>query len=367
MSELIAQSLAHHRLNKFYFERWQRDNRVEAPKVIAYLDGGGRPTDSAVTTHYGRALVLAEDARRKLGATPVPGPVPGDKLAFSPPPLSNPVTIQVTNANKQLTLDPAKDYILEVVEKLTNAPGLWIMGGRNVHLIGGHVAMEAPGGGNAYAEHTAVKIRDVDFYAPKAGHVFVEGLLIDGAHTCDGIVTACSLKTVTIQNCRVTVRPRPATLPGIHEDCIQIQGAVGPLRIDKLTGYTVLQGIFIQAHDGQNVGPIDIRRMNTHGAYHSIYQANDSKTGAALTSVIKLTDYHISDSHPQKVFGLDVFPQSDGNGSPGRRAVVSPDGKYLTFEGPYAMSGRIENGGPPGGDFVPAGVAGLGYISPGYA
>lgn len=70
----ITQSIAEHRLNEWYYERWQRDNKVEAPKVITYLDGGARPTDAEVLTHYGKGLLLAEDARREL--TDVPEPVP---------------------------------------------------------------------------------------------------------------------------------------------------------------------------------------------------------------------------------------------------------------------------------------------------
>lgn len=71
----ITRSLTEHRLNEWYFQRWQRDNKIEAPKVLAYLDGGSRPSDSEVLTHYGRGLLFAEDARREL-AVPDPPPPP---------------------------------------------------------------------------------------------------------------------------------------------------------------------------------------------------------------------------------------------------------------------------------------------------
>lgn len=64
--DLVTASIAEHRLNRFYYVRWQNDNPVESAKVIAYLDGGPRPMNADVPTHYGKGLVFAEDARRKL-------------------------------------------------------------------------------------------------------------------------------------------------------------------------------------------------------------------------------------------------------------------------------------------------------------
>ncbi len=51
---------------------YKKDNPTEYSKVIAYLDGGVRP--SGVTTDMGMALLHEEDARRKLLA---PAPPPG--------------------------------------------------------------------------------------------------------------------------------------------------------------------------------------------------------------------------------------------------------------------------------------------------
>jgi len=49
---------------------YKKDNPAEYGKVIVYLDGGARP--SGVTTDMGMALLLEEDARRALGASPPP-------------------------------------------------------------------------------------------------------------------------------------------------------------------------------------------------------------------------------------------------------------------------------------------------------
>ncbi len=56
---------------------YQKDNKTEYDKVVAYLDGGARP--SGVTTDMGMALLLEEDARRKLvpvSPPPPTGPAP---------------------------------------------------------------------------------------------------------------------------------------------------------------------------------------------------------------------------------------------------------------------------------------------------
>ncbi|MBA2706604.1 MAG: glycoside hydrolase family 16 protein [Gemmatimonadaceae bacterium] len=49
---------------------YKKDNPTEYAKVIAYLDGGARPT--GVTTDMGMALLLEEDARRSLVVPPPP-------------------------------------------------------------------------------------------------------------------------------------------------------------------------------------------------------------------------------------------------------------------------------------------------------
>lgn len=89
---LITDSLEEHRLNEWYFQRFQKDNPVLAPLVIGYLDGGPRPTAEQLgANHYALGLVLAEDARRLL-VVPPPDPEPppvnylkilDDKLDFT--------------------------------------------------------------------------------------------------------------------------------------------------------------------------------------------------------------------------------------------------------------------------------------------
>ena len=73
------------------------------------------------------------------GSTGAGAPTP---LTWAPPALTDPIAIDVTNANRRLFLDDARDYQLNVVEPLKRE--LWIEGGRNVVVIGGHITIDEP-------------------------------------------------------------------------------------------------------------------------------------------------------------------------------------------------------------------------------
>ena len=87
---------------------------------------------------------------------------------------------------------------------------------------------------------------------------------------------------------------------------------------------------------------------------------------------IALSDFWLHTDAPWGPFGWWVYPTSVGNTWDGktdmsRIAVVSADGSYLTFTGSSnTISGRINKGRPPGGDFVPRSLVGGSYVSPGY-
>ena len=63
----ITTSISEHRLNAWYYQRFLEHNPVLGPLVLAYLQGGSRPSSSALgENHYALGLVHAEDARREL-------------------------------------------------------------------------------------------------------------------------------------------------------------------------------------------------------------------------------------------------------------------------------------------------------------
>lgn len=84
--ELIEQSLSKLRTAKRFSHTsnsYRKDNPGEYAKVIAYLDGGARPSD--VVTDMGLHAILEEDARRALSGSPPP----------PPPPSGNPVPVGI--------------------------------------------------------------------------------------------------------------------------------------------------------------------------------------------------------------------------------------------------------------------------------
>ena len=281
------------------------------------------------------------------------------RLAWAPPALSNPITIHVTNANRRVFLDDSRDYRLNIVEHLYRE--LWIEGGRNVVVVGGHITINELGSSSSYQDNTAIKVR----YGDPAGTVHLEGLLIDGAYVNDGIVTATN-RNLQVQNVRVE-RVYDMIKNG-HADCMQSQVGVGHLRVDRFTCSTQRQGFFLGDHDGP-IRSADLRRVNLLGApgSHLLWQTTPGFD-------IALSDVWLgiaSDFRAWAPFGYWVYPQRDGKTYAGvidrrRRAVVSRDGKRLWFVG-SRISGVVRKAPPGASDFVTADAVGMAYASPGYA
>ena len=279
-------------------------------------------------------------------------------LQWAPPALSKPITIAVTNANRRLVLDDGRDYRLTIVEPLQRE--LFIDGGRNVVVVGGHITIDQMGSDTSYQDNTAVKIRNGN----PSGTVHVEGLLVDGPYVNDGIAIATT-RDVQIENVRVEAAHD--MIKGGHADCVQIQQGVGDLRMDRFTCSTQRQGIFLGDHDGP-IGSADLRHVNMYaaGGSHLFFQVSGSSPVALHGIWLAIAPGF----RPYAPFGYWVFPQVDGRTLQGdfdrrRRAVVGHHGQRLWFVGSN-ITGIVRKGAPRVGDFVPTGVAGVGYSSPGY-
>jgi hypothetical protein len=259
-------------------------------------------------------------------------------LSWRPPALTSPITVNVSNTNRSLTLDPAKDYIIKFAEVISSG-NLSITGGRNVVLIGGHITVPWRG-----AWPVDGNLRRGLYLKHWTGTMHVEGLLIDGEDLAEAIdVDTRTLgATLQIQNVRVGyVHGRPEesacyTCSGVHHpDIIQNWGGPTYYRIDRLTGSTNYQGLMMQPTQyGYPTVLADFRNMNLVGDGGYLIFRTSSGTD----------DY---------VFRNAWFHKTTGS-------------KYAYPESDPEWSG-FSKGVPPGGDFVPAGVAGMNYVSPGYA
>src|SRR6266508_3551959 len=224
------------------------------------------------------------------------------RLSWTPPQLDHPITVDVSASNHFLRLDPTRDYLVRMpTTKLSVLGGLVIVGGHNVVLVGG--AITIPSWGLVHpTDNRGLYLKN------QTGTVHVEGL-----HERDEVHFSSN-----------------------HPDLIQSWAGPAELRVDRFTGTTDYQGIYLAPQElGERLQPrrIDLRRVNIEtmaSARYLLWQVG--------TAPLRLDDVWIRPS-------------------PGRYEVVWPD------------DGRwdpVVQGDPPGGDFVGAGEAGLGYRSPGY-
>jgi hypothetical protein len=273
-------------------------------------------------------------------------------LAWAPPTLSSPITLDVRNGSNLLFLDTSKDYILRIQEKLVGNPGLYINGGRNVVVIGGTIEMNALGT-SPYWDRTAIKLHN------STGVVHLEGLRLTGAYLSDGIATSAPNATIQLQNIRID---NVQAFGSEHPDCVQAQAGLGRLRVDRLTCRSTLQGIFLSDEAGY-VGSADIRRVNITGTTGSNLFWQRSMGIAVSFSDVWL--------NPPASYatGYMTYPNVSGltydNQPTTRRAVLGADGVSLTYVNTN-ISGTVRRGVPPSGDFASS-SAGTGYVSPGYA
>ena len=66
-------------------------------------------------------------------------------LYWPSPTLSHPTTIKVTNDNTRLILEPDKDYVIQMPPTpVTSEGGVWLVGGRNIVMVGGEIFNDTP-------------------------------------------------------------------------------------------------------------------------------------------------------------------------------------------------------------------------------
>jgi hypothetical protein len=322
-------------------------------------------------------------------------------LTWAPPALSNPITVQVQNTGQACpsvtspwqnpnqpsvcVLDQTKDYILKLGHR-TDAGGLVVRGGRNVVIIGGRITPKLT---TVIAEG-----RGLTFWN-QTGTVHVEGVLIDGAG--DGLLIYAPQAIFQVQNVRIGVSALKHDFSLNHPDVIQTWSGPREMRIDRLTATSDYQGFYW--YRDTNVsgtvlpGRVIQKRVNvltdptqtgTSATLHNVSYLNDPsivfscqdcwmQTGWYSASYRrKLQDsiagYYNATTNtytwpPYRVVGFDgqVVTTSVAN-DVGRR-----QGDYIEWPTIANLAGFRWYWGTPGaGDFVPTGLAGTSYTSPGY-
>lgn len=255
-------------------------------------------------------------------------------LSWAPPELDDPERIELSEENRALELEDDQDYELVLPdEPLEAVGGVTVVGGRNIVLIGGEVSVPDSG------DDTGSAVRGL-FFQDQTGTVHVEGVAITGEGLREGInLDQREGAIVQVQNVRVdTVR---GSEEGHHADVIQTWAGPKELRVDGLSGSTTYQGLFLlpqQFGDQDEPDGFDFRRIDIVGEEDSAYLfwRDDGDWP------IEVSDVWVS---PQFEDRSDfLWPRDDSAGS----------------------WTDIQIGTPPDGPFVPEGLAGVGYTSPGY-
>lgn len=252
-------------------------------------------------------------------------------LRWPAPRLERPEVIEVGARGGVLRLAPGRDYRIAIRRPVRAVGGLSLVGGRNVVVVGGHITIPPAG-----PQATANDRRGL-LIAGQTGTVHVEGLLIDdaGGDLSEGINIAAPRAVVQIQNTRVAgIHARDEKrFTDNHPDVIQTPGGVRELRVNRLTGTTTYQGLFLRGDSGP-VGRVELSKVNIVGFPTARY----------------LLWKRCRDPYPAPCGGPD-FPMgtTDVWVRPARTRSLRLSLKPELPDGPWD---DVHEGIPPGGDFV---------------
>ena len=293
-------------------------------------------------------------------------------LKWAPPALTAPRTITLQNGldPDYLWLDPNRDYILKVPSGGIHGT-VEIDGGHNVVMIGGSITVPS----TANQTDNGADNTDTGIYIRHStGTVHIEGVEITGDPNTqfDGIDVNAPLATVQLENIRVTNVWGSDTTE--HADVVQTWGGVGALRIDHLSGDGDYQGLTVDPDLGP-VGSVDLRNVDltydarppalasmTVGGGYMIWLTKGVSTCSAPLQTT-LTNVYVYDKSGRVPPSNTIWPPSVGTQLP---CAAQLSGTVATWN-TLGVTGHVDLTAPAAGPFVPAGVAGDSYRSPGYA
>jgi hypothetical protein len=322
--------------------------------------------------------------------TPTVTPPP-NALRWAPPALTNPVTITLPATGDQtLNLDNSRDYLIRY-PAVRRVGELHLIGGRNIVIIGG---------ASTIAPHTGIGVRNIQI-SDKPGVmdgrvIHIEGIDIDGSGggEADGIGIGAPSAIVQIENVRIT--GLIGHLSSTHADVIQTWGGVKQLRVYDLTGASHYNNLYLRRENsplGPAIGPVTLDHVNLFGYVnpagwdipstlralsigtqpadsdcdgkgHCGPSNPDSTTNCQLSSPMTLNQFY--GAPPAGSLQRFMWPTDYGVAA-GCPSALSADGQSAYWPALTSLiTGVMQLGPPPGGDFVPAGSVGVGYVSPGY-
>ncbi len=305
------------------------------------------------------------------GSSPPLGPFDGQSpLKWAPPTLTAPTVVTVASGHDPdvLNLNTRRDYTVRLPP--TGIHGtVEINGGHNVVLIGGKITVPSTANqtdNGADGTDTAIYIR------ASTGTVHIEGVLIraDPDTEFDGIDVNAPEATVQVENVRV--EDVYGSMTTEHADVIQTWGGAKALDVDNLTANGDYQGLTISPDLG-SVGSADIENVdltaeprpaalaaNTVGGGIMLWLT--AGTNTCQSSPVALHKVYISDLTDRIEPVNTVWPSP----SSGLACDPTVTGNSVSWPA-LPVTGSVTLGAPSQGPFVPEGVAGNAYTSPGYA
>ena len=292
----------------------------------------------------------------------------------------NPLTVTLCNCNLSggviiVRLVAGRDYILKDPVVLRHP--VQIHGGHNIVWIGGDIDPTSgpdigiqigwgagAGGGTIHLEG-----------------IYLHGYLTDGIEGGEYAGLSKPSGTIAdailqIENVRIEGMTGNSTVN--HQDCIQQYGGWRDLRVDHFTCHTPFQGFELPWEDGAttNQGVLshwDLRNANLYDmppsglSFQTLIHFGDKDGRFSATTHQQrgnLSNVYLNAT--QKTCNQETFPNSGSTSTDGTvvRSTVNSN-RTITWVSTWAIPGYVTPGVPPGGDYVPRGVAGLGYISPG--
>jgi len=304
-------------------------------------------------------------------------------LSWAPPPCGDAnygcVDLYIDPIGHQhLSMSPSNDYRLHLPSDRAQVGGITINGGHNVILIGGEIDLIPS------CVVIAGSCHGIIIGKSTPGSVFIEGVWIRNPQdpfyfsTGNGIIiddTLSAPNDITLQNIRIEGISGCSSLSIDNSKVYQPFAAPGVVqRIDRLTGTTNCIGLMLDpdvAYSRDNTSSLNIILKNTNinvlpnkygntnrYAYWFTYGAQSCYSGP-----ISLSNVYAQEPDGTLALG-SVWP--DTNQPPACVSVWNFATNQSTFPNSPQISGYITAGLPPGGDFVPVGVAGMSYVSPGY-
>ncbi len=293
--------------------------------------------------------------------TPTPpsggGGSDGNELSLDPPSGWESYQKRTISSGGTYSLNDNTDYILD----FQTAPDqrLRIRGGRNVVIMGGEININKSYGDNNDDRHMGIRFDD------QTGLIHIEGLWIHGTYLSEGIQFNSPDADVQITNVRIDdLKGGQERPPYEHADIIQPWGGVASMKVDYLTGSSRYQGFMLKADYNKPNGPMEFSNVNIEMVEGPTADSNFPNNGGRYAT------WHSSDGNSSVLYGDNVYVNTNSQTAGGslsarvwpEQSSEKSDGGniYVDFSQSY-ISGRIYKGDPPGGDFVPSGLAGMDY------